>query len=217
MIQIPLYKKILSYITPVVIRKGSGTANPVLELFLYKGQYQLATEDALYSDGDRYTPIRKACKAIKSDLPHINDVLVLGTGLGSSVYILSANGCYPNYTLVDKDSTVLEWAMELMPEQLKSKINTVNADAKEFLEGRTKQYDLIITDIFNSRVVPEFVTQEPFLQNCCRSLKEGGVWVLNYIVLTRENKKEILDRVGKVFPEKEVVNDGINMIVIARV
>lgn len=217
MIQIPLYKRLLSYITPVVIRKGSGTVNPVLELFIYKGQYQLATNDALYSDGDRYTPIRKACIAIGRDLERVKDVLVLGTGLGSAVYIIAANKCYPEYTLVDKDSTVLDWAIELMPEKLKSNIQTVNADAQQYLEGHTKQYDLIITDIFNSRVVPDFVTSEVFLLHCKNCLKEGGIWVLNYIVLTKENKKEILDRVSKVFPSREVVNDGINMIVIARV
>ena len=41
---------------------------------------------------------------------------MLGAGLGSLVHVMRARGCAPHYTLVEKDKTVLKWALEILGE-----------------------------------------------------------------------------------------------------
>ncbi|XZF13863.1 spermidine synthase [Chitinophagaceae bacterium MMS25-I14] len=217
MTKVPVLKKILSYLVPVRIRRRSSNINPVLDLYLYRGQWQLATADALYSDGDRYRPLVMAFKKIKDFLPQIKEVLVLGTGLGSAARILHKTGCIAKYTLVDIDAEVLKWALELMPSEIARDTTPVCADAAVFISGLTKTYDLLVLDIFISRVVPVFAVQEGFLEKCRRSINSGGHFIMNYIVNDEQQWKQLQDTCNKVFPGYRVIENGINRIMIATV
>jgi predicted membrane-bound spermidine synthase len=215
--QVPLYKRILSYIIPVRIREGSSEENPSLELFLFRGGYQLATPDAVYSDGKRYRPLVAAFKEIEDELPRVKRVLLLGTGLGSAVQILESKGYYPDFVLVEKDSTILHWAEELLnSKETKQVIRTVCIDAAIFMQVNQEQFDLIVVDVFNGRVVPEFVTQEIFLKNCRRSMSPGGSFILNYIISDEQEWNHVLSRFRSVFSSYDMVAFGINRIIIAK-
>lgn len=217
MLNVPTYKKILSYLWPVRLRKSSGTENSVLELFLYRNQYQLATIDALYSDGKRYRPVRSACSHIHTELPQIKDVLVLGTGIASAVRIIESFDAHPQYTLIEYDKTVLQWALELLPEGLHSRVTPIHANAQDYMQENDKQYSLVITDIFESRLVPRFVMETEFFELCRRSIRPGGYWVLNYILQPDDNWEKIHRHIGGVFPDNDVIVDGVNRIVVAKV
>lgn len=217
MYQVPIYKRILSYIIPVRIREGSSEENPSLELFLFRGGYQLATPDAVYSDGKRYRPLVAAFKELEQELTRINKALLLGTGLGSAVQILENKGYYPEFVLVDKDSTILDWAKELLDSrEQKQVIRTVCTDAAIFMQENQEQFDLIIVDIFNGRVVPDFVTQADFLKSCRRSMNPGGRLVLNYIISDEAEWNRVLSRFRTVFSNYDMVGFGINRIIIAK-
>ncbi|RYD57421.1 MAG: methyltransferase domain-containing protein [Sphingobacteriales bacterium] len=215
--QAPLYKRILSYIIPVRIREGSSEDNPSLELFLFRGDYQLATPDAVYSDGRRYRPLVAAFREIKDDFPGVKKVLLLGTGLGSGVEILRGKGYYPEFVLVEKDSTILSWAIELLTlDKRQQAIRTVCADAKDYMDSNSEVFDLVVVDIFNSRVVPEFVTGTDFLKNCRRSMGPGGKLILNYIINNEKEWDGMLARFRSVFASYDIVSFGINRVIIAR-
>ncbi|NDC41773.1 MAG: hypothetical protein EBZ77_09520, partial [Chitinophagia bacterium] len=107
---IPLYKRALSFIKPVWLSGGSSPINPRLEVLLYHDRIQLATGDALYSDGKYYTPATEIAKYLDKDLPQFEQVLMLGVGLGSLVDVLAEKGCTPAFTLVEKDEVVLRLA-----------------------------------------------------------------------------------------------------------
>ncbi|MCB0698385.1 MAG: methyltransferase domain-containing protein [Chitinophagales bacterium] len=188
-----------------------------MELFIYQGQYQLATTDALYSDGTRYKPIRIACKYLKDKMSDIKSVLMLGTGLGSGVQILAEYGCNAKYTLVEYDRTVLDWAMELMPGDLAKRITPVCIDAQQFMNENTQKFDLIIVDIFRSRIVPDFVTSRTFLEQCKHAINPNGYWVLNYIEQLNESWDSKSIAIHNVFPTSSQVDHDINKIVIAKV
>ncbi|WP_276131996.1 hypothetical protein [Polluticoccus soli] len=189
----------------------------MLELFLYRGQYQLGTYDALYSDGARYVPLVTAFKELKPKLPAVHEVLVLGTGLASAVQILDKKGFHPAFTLVENDVTVLNWAMELLPDKLKENIKPVCEDAELYMQQQSNSYDLLVVDVFINRVVPPFVTAIPFLNKCRRSINPGGHFVLNYIVNSNEEWKLASANINEVFPSSHVIDRGINKIVIAPV
>ncbi len=215
--KVPLYKRLLSYLHPVWIKGAKETdVNPELELLLSKGHWQLATSDAIYSDGDKYTPLLTAYKALKRELPHVKNVLVLGAALGSAVDIVRTMGYHPDFTLVDNDPLVLEWAKELMP-PYDGDLKMKQGDAMYYLNTDNNKYDLLIVDVFKGRVVPDFITTKSFMQNCHLHINAGGNFVLNYIIGEDEqwsNFKKVLD---EVFPKNTVIKNGINRVIVATV
>lgn len=214
--QISILQKIFSYIIPIRLRRSSGKDTPFLELLFYRGQYQLATEDALYSDGNRYTPLKVAFKHIGNDLANVKSVLMLGTGLASGVQILSKKGYYPNYTLVEYDNTILKWAIELLP-NVHQQIQPVCADAQHFMKGNTLKYDIVIVDIFNSRIVPSFVITQEFMLQCKDAINDKGYLVFNYIVQSNEDWQPVDQLLRNVFAQCYCIDNDLNRIVIARV
>lgn len=199
----------------MLIRRSFSTKNPVLELFFYRGRFQLATDDALYSDGHRYRPLVKAFNKMKDELPGVRSVLMLGTGLGSAAQILKRHGVYPAYTMIDNDETVLRWASEVIP-AIKD-MTLVCDDAKLFMDKNDRQYDLVIIDIFRGQVVPGFVTTKDFLEKCRQAVMPGGHMVFNYIIHSADEWKAAEEHLDAVYPGNKKYEFGINRIVIAQV
>ena len=178
---------------------------------------QLATNDALYSDGDRYRPITAAFKHIKDKLPLVKRVLVLGTGLGSTVNIMHRYGHHPHFTLVDHDKMVLQWALEFLHDATPQNVSAVCADANEFIKSNTEKFDLLIVDIFNGRVVPLFVTTDTFLNNCRGKTNANGHLVLNYIVTDTHEWERVRKLFTTVFPTHHILEIQTNRILIATI
>lgn len=189
----------------------------MLELYLRRNQWQLATEDAWYSDGRRYRPLLTAFKKIKKELCVINDVLVLGTGLASAVHILEDMGIHPHFTLVDIDRIVLDLAIELMPAHNLSQIDPVCMDAQQFMQSNRTRYPLIVCDVFMGQAVPGFVSSRLFLQQCRTGLQPGGRFILNYVEKSKDLYREICAVMRDVFPGYTSIEFGINKIFVASV
>lgn len=150
-------------------------------------------------------------------LYNVKDVLILGTGLGSAAQILHAKGVKPAYTFVEYDETILQWAMQTLHADVVAKSKAVCADALLFMNDYKQQQDMLVVDIFNSRVVPAFVTTEDFLKKCRRCIKPGGHFVLNYIVLKNTNWTTVEQNIKSVFPNLTILENGINRIIVATV
>lgn len=194
--------------------RSSSTYNDVLELFIYKGQFQLATKDAVYSDGVRYKPMKMAFKNLKKDIGNYKEVLLLGGGLCSAKQILDSKGVVANYTVVEIDNTIITHAKELFVED--DRVAYICNDAKEYIKTNSRQYDLIVVDIFDSRVPAEFVTAELFLVHCRKALRNGGCLVLNYIINGYPLWEDALEQFSTVFPNNTVLKYDINRIIIAK-
>jgi spermidine synthase len=211
------FRHILSYLFPIKIRKGSSTVNSVLELFLYRGEYQLATEDAIYSDGTRYRPLLSAFTQIRQERHQISQVLILGAGLGSGAAILYKLGFTPRIVMVDIDPTVIQWAEELMHDDIKNNVSFVCDDASLFIEKDVHTYDLLVVDIFKGRKVPDFVLREEFLHLCRNRLHKGGSVVFNYMIETNDQWQYLKKRVETAFSSVTITTIGINRVIVARV
>jgi len=201
----------------VLIRHAESTANPVIEIYLYRGRWQLATTDALYSDGNKYRPLLVAFKDMKQVLATVKQTLILGAGLGSAVSILNNMGFYPVITLVDIDTVVLQWALEFSDKNSPAKINPVSADAFEFVKNDKSSYDLLVIDIFLGRQVPEFVSSIEFLDLSKNRLRSGGALVLNYIINAEDEWRLMEKNFKQVFPYSKLINLGVNRVFIATV
>lgn len=210
-------KRLLSYIIPVTVANSSGSQNRFLEFILYRNQWQLATEDALYSDGDRYQPYRIAFKNIpKSRLEKVSDCLVLGTGLGSVVQILWGKyKCDANFSLVEYDEKILQWAVESLTSKGITKIKPYCDNAADFVKHHEHRYDMICIDIFSGREVPSLFTEREFLRQSKKLLKPGGIWIMNYIINDVKETMDYLRNVKEIFPDVEIIEKEQNRILIA--
>ncbi len=217
MIHIPFYKKLISYFHPVWIARRTSKYNPVLDIHYYKRRWQLATDNALYSDGDHYLPLLRSFSSIGKSIEQVRSVLVLGTGLGSAAAILETLGAKAHTTFVDIDSVVLKLAIELMPGHLVSTVTPVCDDAKDFIRDVNITYDIVAVDIFISQDIPSFVTEEGFLRQCRTRINPGGHFILNYIVKDYEEYQQLKTRLDAIYPGFETIEFGINKVFVAKV
>lgn len=194
--------------------QDSSGLNPHLEVLLYHDRLQLATSDALYSDGKYYTPAIAVVNYLKSFCPNMQSVLLLGVGLGSMVDVVASKGYSPAFTLVEKDKVVLRMALDYLQKWPLLQFEPMVEDAEVFMQRNTKQYDLVFVDIFNSREVPKFVSTLEFLSNCRDSMAKGGKVALNYIISNNDNWKHLQANFRMVFPTVHVINSDINRILI---
>jgi tRNA A58 N-methylase Trm61 len=210
-------KKVLSYLVPVTVATSSGSQNQFLEFILYRNQWQLATEEALYSDGNRYQPFRIAFRQVsKKRLNEVSECLVLGTGLGSIVQILFEKyKCSPRFTLVEYDEQILKWALENLSAMGIGKLLPCCENAAEFVKHDKQRYDLLCVDIFKGREVPSLFTEEEFLRNSKKLLKPGGIWIMNYIVNDEGEMLQFLQNVRRIFVNVEIIEKEQNRILIA--
>ncbi len=155
-----------------------------------------------------------ACEHFKAALPWVKNVLVLGSGLGSIAEVIKNKGFLPKYTFVEKDKTVLHWAIEFANEHIAKGIEPVCADAADFMEHNTRQFSFIFVDIFDSRVVPEFVCTARFLQQCRAAMAPDGHLAFNYIVNDREEWVDVQRVFQQVFPGYKTISRGENKILV---
>lgn len=193
--------------------------NPPLELYLHNNRLQLATRDALYSDGHKYRPMVVAFEAIRDVLPAMQDVLLLGTGLASAVHVLHYMGFKPNVvTMVDIDQNVLEMAKQFLPAHAADKIVTACADARAFMASAAVPHcDLLVVDVFIGRSVPEGICEMPFLQQCRAHINPGGRFVMNYMVNNVEQWMAFRKRIATVFPQHSLLEFGLNKIIVGTI
>lgn len=215
--KIPLYKRIISYVNPVWLSFEESETTPFLEVLLYKNRIQLATKDALYSDGVKYTPALAIVNNDPDFIATVKDMLILGTGLGSMVQIVREMGYSPAFTLVELDKVILRLAIDVLEEDKEAKLIPVCADAQDHMANNTAKYDFIFIDIFDSRSVPAFVSTREFLDNCKKAIKPGGRLAWNYIVNNDEKWRKTKETFAEVFPNHQIINSEINRIFIALV
>jgi len=214
-IHVPFYRKVLSYLQPVSIKQSASDISGYLELLLYHNRFQLLTDRAIYSDGDHYFPAVAVVRHLREFFSAVERVLVLGAGLGSIVRVMHARGYTPRYTLVERDRTVLRWALETLGESDSLKLEPVCRDAESFMAQNERKYDLIFVDVFKGRAVPDFVTAPHFLMQCRDSLSLGGRLALNYIEVDKRTWERVRRVVVGVFPACQLVSKDDNRILIS--
>lgn len=210
------YKRLLSYLIPVIVKKGAEEDGSSLQVMLYNNSWQLASQTALYSDGISYRPFRLAFKQLDAGfLGRNKSCLVLGTGLGSIVQILRRKyKSNADFYLVEKEEKILHWAVGLLQQQGVKKIYPFCVDAASYLAQHGNQYELICVDVFKDRVVPYFFITDQFLSDCRAALLPGGVWIMNYIINDAEEWETFAGRVSSVFGSVTILESEQNRILI---
>jgi spermidine synthase len=213
--QLNFFQKLLSYFFPIRVAGIADAANNYLELYRYAGRWQLATDDALYSDGKVYRPLRIAFKKLGKKLSGVNTVLLLGGGLGSGIDIMLDMGYKPHFTVIEADKQIMKWALELNAATWGNNVTAICADAEQFIADATVNYDMVVVDIFKGRHVMPFVETPQFLHHCSTALKPGGLFVLNYIINSEADWQAMQGLLNIIFPNCQILEHGENRLILA--
>lgn len=219
--QIPIWKKWFSHIVPITLETYATEQNPELSVTLARGRVQLLSGDAIYSWDDLYKNFLLAFDRLKIDERPIENVLLLGLGLGSIPYMLEKvfhREYY--YTAVEWDETVAHLAAKYTLSRLKSPIEIITADAEVFVATTEEQYDMLIVDIFEDEITPPQFCTEEFLRACEDRISPGGLILFNRLHGENESVRMVTERFFErsfknVFPEAWAIDTKGNWILCA--
>ncbi len=183
------WRRLKSYIIDVPIETVESGYNPYLNVILKRGQYQLLTENAIYSYGELYDNFSKAFKRIDLDRLKIENVLILGFGLGSIPLMLETlfHKKY-HYTAVEIDPEVLRLANKYTVANLTSPVEFHLSDAATYAAFSEEKFDMICMDVFLDDMVPTELEQEEFLQDLKKMLAPNGILLFNKLAHYQKDK-----------------------------
>jgi predicted membrane-bound spermidine synthase len=218
----PLWKRLLSYIKEVHIETCESEHNPFLKVVLRSGRYQLLTANAVYSYGDLYDNFSNAFKRIDLDSLKIDNVLILGFGLGS-IPLMLENIFHKKYyyTAVEIDPQVLYLANKYAMQDIQSPIEFQVLDAFTYAAFCEEKFDMICMDVFLDDTVPTELETEDFLMNLKDMLSEKGILLFNKLAFQKKDKIQALDfytnHFKRIFTEGGYLDVGGNFILLNRV
>lgn len=179
-VKIPLWKKWLSRLRPIVLEETGSDANPDLSVVLDRGRLQLLAGNAIYSWDDLYRNFRVAFEQLDLASRKLDDVLLLGLGLASVPYLLEKKqGKICHFTAVEMDEEIARLALEYSLPRLKSPVEIITADAEIFVEVCEETFDMVIMDIFEDDLTPPQFETRDFLETCAERLRPGGFLLFN--------------------------------------
>lgn len=218
---IPRWKKWLSHLMPLTLEEATSEQNPALSVVLSRGRLQLLSGDAIYSWDDLYKNFLLAFDQLKIDERKVDDVLLLGLGLGSVPFMLETvfHRRY-RYTAIEWDESVADLAARYTLARLQSPVEIVTADAEIFVQVTEEQYDMLIVDIFEDEITPPQFCTEEFLEACSRLLRPGGLLLFNRLHGEDKSVRQVTERFFErrfksVFPEAWAIDTKGNWILCA--
>jgi SAM-dependent methyltransferase len=219
--KLPRWKIWLSYLLELHVESADSDYNPYLYVSLRRGRYQLSTANAVYSYGDLYTNFARTFARWNWEQYPVDEVLILGLGLGSIPVILEqTHGQACQITAVEIDEVVLELAQHYVLDGLNNPQQMIVADAAIAVQQLPEEsYDLLCVDIFDDDIVPEVFETVTFLEDAKALLRPGGVLLFNRLAASPKDEqlsKEFFETTFlKVFPEGYCLDVGGNYMLVS--
>lgn len=186
-----MFKKLLSYLVPVNIYRKKSAVSKDLEITWNNGQLVIDSKNTNYSYGSLQRILRKGLKAIGfAKVAAMDHVLVLGVAGGSVIKTLREEVRHSGkITGVEIDPEIIEMANRYFALDQISNFELVIDDAFEFVLKTKEKYDLIIIDIFQDTVMPNFLFEKFFINRIGFLLNAGGHLLFNTMILDADQEK----------------------------
>lgn len=215
-----MFKKYLSYLFPVNIFVKKSAFSKTLEVTWNDGELVLDSANTNYSYGSLQRILRTGLKSIGRDrILNMENILVLGVAGGSVIKILvNEIGFKGKITGVEIDKTVIDLANDYFYLNEIPNLEIVIDDASAFVQKTKDNYDLIIIDIFQDTIMPDFLFSDDFIQNTASILNINGFILFNTMILDKkgsERNKQYLSKIEslsfktQVLPRQERHNELI--------
>jgi len=186
-----MLQKLLSYLIPINIHKQNSSLNKSLEVTWNYGKLVLDSKNTNYSYGSLQRALKKGLRFIGFErIKKFENVLVLGVAGGSVIKTLRDEIKYNGkITGVEIDKHVIELANKYFKLNEVPNLDLVNDDAFEFVLKTKEKYDLIIIDIFQDTVMPNFLFEDFFINRINFLLNLNGFILFNTMILTEKDKE----------------------------
>ena len=215
-----MIKKIFSYLFPIKIYEAKSSLSKAIEVTWTNGELVLDSENANYSYGSLQRILRLGLKNIGYEkIVPMKHILVLGVAGGSVIKTLVDEIKYKGkITGVEIDPEIIKIANTYFKLDEIENLEIVIDDAFEFVLKTKIKYDLIIIDIFQDTVMPNFLFETFFINRVCSLLKSHGFILFNTMLLNESqnlrNKKYVSEFYKdqfqiKTIPRLEVHNELI--------
>jgi spermidine synthase len=180
-----MLKKVLSFLLPINIFHKKSILSKNLEVTWNNGQLVLDSKNTNYSFGSLQRILRKGLKEIGfGTIKEMNHILVLGVAGGSVIQTLSKEiGYKGKITGVEIDADIIQIANDYFKLNQVPNLEIVIDDAFEFVLKTKEKYDLIIIDIFQDSVMPNFLFEEFFINRIGFLLQPNGFILFNTMLL----------------------------------
>lgn len=186
-----MFQKLLSYILPINIYKQNSALNKSIEITWNKGQLVLDSKNTNYSYGSLQRTLKKGLRLIGFErIKNFETVLVLGVAGGSVIKtIRNEIKCKAHITGVELDKKILEIANRYFKINEIENLEIVHDDAFEFVFKTKQTYDLIIIDVFQDTVMPNFLFEDFFIERINGLLNLNGFILFNTMVLNDKDQE----------------------------
>jgi spermidine synthase len=215
-----MIKKIFSYLFPVKIYETKSSLSKSIEVTWTNGELVLDSENANYSYGSLQRILRLGLKNIGYEkIVPMKHILVLGVAGGSVIKTLVDEIKYKGkITGVEIDPEIIKIANTYFKLDGVKNLEIIIDDAFEFVLKTKTKYDLIIIDIFQDTIMPNFLFETFFINRICFLLNSNGFILFNTMILNddqnQRNKKYVAEFFNpqfkiKAIPRLEIHNELI--------
>lgn len=178
------FKQLLSYILPINIFQIKSEINQNLEVTWNNGKLVLDSKNTNFSFGSLERVMQIGLNLIgKEHISNYKSALVLGVGGGSVIKLLQDQFHFNGTIIgVELDPKIITIANQYFSLHKRKNVEITIADAFEYLKKSKKKYDLIVVDIFQDKIMPDFLFSEVFVTDLNKNLSENGSILFNSIV-----------------------------------
>jgi len=193
-----MFRKLFSYIIPLNISKQKSNISQTLEITWTDGKLVLDSKNTNYSYGSLQRILRKGLKIIGFEkIKTMNTILILGVAGGSVIKTLVDEINFKGkITGVEIDKAVIEIANDYFHLNKIQNLEIIIEDASEFVLKTEVKFDLIIIDIFQDTIMPDFLFEKNFINRICHLLNSKGFVLFNTMVLNKKQKQLNSDYLG---------------------
>lgn len=204
-----------SFFREEVIERFNSNINPIIEVAIINGRYQLNAGRVNYSYGPLHDAFRKYFHKDHPTIDNNSKVLVLGLGGGSVVKILQDEyniNC--RFTGVDADPAVIDAANKYFGLAKVPNLEVIVDDAYDFITDCSNQYDLIVVDIYIDDCIPRKFETLQFIRLLSNCLRKDGKVVYNKLQHSQDESglKKLTNYFRTVFTDVKVHKVSVNKI-----
>lgn len=213
-------QRLRSFLFPIILDRRQSRFHPYLEVSLTRGKLMLNTALANYSYGGLHRVFQIAFNKIGLQGRPIHNVLILGFGAGSVATILRDElKIDASITGVEQDYAVIQIARDYFDIDRFHTLEIVAADAVEYMQYCSRQFDLIVVDVYHDVEVPDAAESNKFIDHLYRCTMPGGLLVFNKVAGTRKLYVQFVELKKKIehrFASLKVIKAlGINRVLVA--
>ncbi len=185
-------RNLISYLSGTVVEKRTSAVSGELEVWYQSGKYVLHSPDANYSFDTLHSVFQKTFKKLGVKKRNPKSVLILGFGAGSVAAILCDElKLTPQITGVELDPEVIALARKYFNLDRYHHLEMHFEDAVEYVKACTKTFDLVVSDVFIDKTIPENVMTVEYLSSLLRITTKGGLGMMNVILESKEQRTRL--------------------------